>query len=177
MISCSSAGTDPAYLRPDSSVSKAAESYGFYAQSDGAILPNLHFNAGSGTTNMAISAAACDPRMALIYNPLGKLNPQGDLRHRLSRAEFHGVERSPIPRRPARSTSPATNWITIRNRAAISRSSIRGYYNQMDHLIVFDNGNYTNFNAQTKGVELALEGYSARRHSQPGQLFVSGHHG
>ncbi len=28
----------------------------------------------------------------------------------------------------------------------------------MDHLIVFDSGSYTNFNAQSKGAELALEG-------------------
>jgi iron complex outermembrane receptor protein len=38
------------------------------------------------------------------------------------------------------------------------RSSLSGFYNQMDHLIVFDSGNYTNLNAQTKGIELALEG-------------------
>jgi iron complex outermembrane receptor protein len=38
------------------------------------------------------------------------------------------------------------------------RSSLSGFYNQMDHLIVFDSGMYTNLNAQTKGIELALEG-------------------
>src|SRR5438309_572550 len=39
------------------------------------------------------------------------------------------------------------------------RSSLSGFYNQMRHLIVFDSGNYTNFNADTKGLELALEGF------------------
>ena len=33
-----------------------------------------------------------------------------------------------------------------------------GYYNQMDDLIVFQNGNFANINAESKGVELALEG-------------------
>jgi outer membrane receptor protein involved in Fe transport len=38
------------------------------------------------------------------------------------------------------------------------RSSLSGFYNEMNHLIVFDDGIYTNFNAKTKGAELALEG-------------------
>ncbi len=38
------------------------------------------------------------------------------------------------------------------------RSSISGYYNQMDDLIDFENGQYINFNADTLGTELALEG-------------------
>jgi len=37
------------------------------------------------------------------------------------------------------------------------RSSLSGFYNDMDDLIVFDSGSFTNFNANTKGVELALE--------------------
>ena len=39
------------------------------------------------------------------------------------------------------------------------RSSVSGYFNQMDNLIVLQNGAFTNFNAQTKGVELALQGF------------------
>ena len=39
------------------------------------------------------------------------------------------------------------------------RSSIAGFYNQMDHLIVFQRGNFTNLDVETKGIELALEGH------------------
>jgi iron complex outermembrane receptor protein len=42
------------------------------------------------------------------------------------------------------------------------RSSISGFYNQMDDLIVFQSGNFTNLNADTKGLELALEGLGPR---------------
>ena len=38
------------------------------------------------------------------------------------------------------------------------RSSVSGYYNRMDDLINFQNGSFTNFNADTLGLELALEG-------------------
>jgi iron complex outermembrane receptor protein len=38
------------------------------------------------------------------------------------------------------------------------RSSISGYYNRMDDLIDFENGSFTNFNANTLGTELALDG-------------------
>jgi outer membrane receptor for ferrienterochelin and colicins len=38
------------------------------------------------------------------------------------------------------------------------RSSLTGFYNQMNDLIIFENGNYGNINADSKGVELALEG-------------------
>ena len=50
------------------------------------------------------------------------------------------------------------SWITSRKSGTHLRSSLSGFYNQMDHLIVFNSGNYTNFNARTKGLELALEG-------------------
>jgi len=38
------------------------------------------------------------------------------------------------------------------------RSSVSGYYNEMDDLINFQDGSFTNFNANTLGMELALEG-------------------
>jgi iron complex outermembrane receptor protein len=39
------------------------------------------------------------------------------------------------------------------------RSSVSGFYNQMNDLIVFDSGTFTNFDAETKGIELALEAF------------------
>jgi iron complex outermembrane receptor protein len=41
------------------------------------------------------------------------------------------------------------------------RSSITGFYNQMNNLIVFNSGSFTNFNAETEGLEMALEGFWA----------------
>ena len=38
------------------------------------------------------------------------------------------------------------------------RSSVSGYYDRMDNLIDFENGSFTNFNAATLDLELALEG-------------------
>ena len=38
------------------------------------------------------------------------------------------------------------------------RSSLAGFYNEMTDLLVFSSGSFTNFNAETKGGELAFDG-------------------
>src|SRR5207249_12318482 len=38
------------------------------------------------------------------------------------------------------------------------RSSLSGFYNRMDHLIIFSSGNFANIDADTKGAEADLEG-------------------
>jgi iron complex outermembrane receptor protein len=100
---------------------------------------------------------ALDPRLALIYNPL----PGSTLKaiygtafrvpdfEELSDPRFQGIS-------PERITS--YELVYEQDIARHLRSSLSGFYNQMRHLIVFDNGMYTNLNAQTKGLELALEG-------------------
>jgi iron complex outermembrane receptor protein len=39
------------------------------------------------------------------------------------------------------------------------RTSVSGFYNEMDGLIAFESGRFINFDAETKGMELALEGF------------------
>src|SRR5204862_4225056 len=38
------------------------------------------------------------------------------------------------------------------------RSSLSGFYNEMDDLIALENGRFRNFDAEAKGIEVALEG-------------------
>ncbi len=47
----------------------------------------------------------------------------------------------------------------------------------MHDLIVFDSGNYTNFNANTKGVEVALESHWTNGIEFTRELFIPIHQG
>jgi iron complex outermembrane receptor protein len=133
------------------------ESYGVYVQGDFAVLTNLHFNAGVRYDQYGDFAPAFDPRLALIYNPLpgstfkaiyGTAFRVPDFEE-LSDLRFQDIQ-------PEKITSYELVYEQAIGRHL--RSSLSGFYNQMDHLIVFDSGMYTNLNAQTKGIELALEG-------------------
>jgi outer membrane receptor for ferrienterochelin and colicins len=134
------------------------ESYGVYLQGDFAVLTNLHFNAGVRYDQYGDFDPAFDPRLALIYNPLpgstfkaiyGTAFRVPDFEE-LSDPRFQNI-------RPEEITS--YELIYEQEIRPHLRSSLSGFYNQMDHLIVFDNGSYTNLNAQTKGLELTLEGH------------------
>jgi iron complex outermembrane receptor protein len=136
------------------------ESYGVYLQGDFALLTNsqtLHLNAGVRYDQYSDFNPALDPRLALIYNPLkestfkaiyGTAFRVPDFEE-LSDLRFQGIS-------PERMTS--YQLVYEQEIGKYLRSSLSGFYNQMEHLIVFDDGSYTNFNAKTKGAELALEG-------------------
>jgi iron complex outermembrane receptor protein len=133
------------------------ESYGVYVQGDFAVLTNLHFNGGVRYDQYGDFDPAFDPRLALIYNPL-----QGSTFKAIYGTAFRvpDFEELSDPRfqdiKPEKITSYELVYEQQIGRHL--RSSLSGFYNQLDHLIVFDSGSYTNFNAQTKGLELALEG-------------------
>ena len=132
-------------------------SYGVYAQGDFALRTNLHFNAGVRYDQYDDFDPSWDPRVALIYNPVESSTlkaiygtafrvPDFD---ELSDPRFQNIK-------PEKITSYELDYEQEIGRHL--RASVSGFYNQMDHLIVFNSGSYTNFNAQTKGTELALEG-------------------
>jgi iron complex outermembrane receptor protein len=133
------------------------ESYGVYLQGDFAVLTNFHFNGGVRYDQYGDFNPALDPRVALIYNPVksstlkaiyGTAFRVPDFEE-LSDPRFQNIS-------PERITSYELDYEQEIGRRL--RASVSGFYNQMDHLIVFDSGSFTNFNAQTKGTELALEG-------------------
>jgi iron complex outermembrane receptor protein len=140
------------------SVNGDRESYGVYLQGDFALLTNLHFNAGVRYDQYGHFDPAFDPRVALIYNPL----PGSALKAIYGTAfRVPDFEELSDPRFQEISPEKITSYELVYEQEIRPhlRSSLSGFYNQMNHLIVFDNGSYTNLNAQTKGLELALEGF------------------
>lgn len=139
-------------------VHTSRRNYGVFGQGDFTIVTNqLHLNAGVRYDQYGHFNPSISPRAALIYNPFEQTTlkfiygtafrdpnflEQSDQGFRHIRPEkitsYEGVYEQGIK-----------SWL---------RSSISGYYNQMDDLIDFQSGSFTNFNAETLGTELALEG-------------------
>lgn len=138
-------------------ISGSRESHGVYLQGDFAVRTNLHFNAGARYDQYGDFDAAFNPRLALIYNPV----PSATLKAlygtafrapnflELSDSRFQNIQ-------PEEITSYELVYEQEIGRHL--RSSLSGFYNEMDDLIVLENGSFTNFDAAAKGLELALTG-------------------
>jgi outer membrane receptor for ferrienterochelin and colicins len=146
--------TDP---KQNSFASASRQSYGVYAQGDFALRHNLHLDSGIRYDQYGHFDPAFDPRVALIYNPLAGSTFKAIYGTAFRAPNFTELSDTRFQDiKPEKITSYELVYEQELGRHL--RSSLSGFYNQMDHLIVFDSGNYTNFNADTKGLELALEG-------------------
>ncbi len=139
-------------------VERSRESHGIYLQGDFAVLTNLHLNAGVRYDQYGDFDPAFNPRVALIYNPLG-----GSTLKAIYGTAFRAPNFSELsdPRFQDIKPEEITGYELVYEQQIGKhlRSSVSGFYNQMDRLIVFDSGSFTNFNADTTGMELALEGF------------------
>ena len=133
------------------------QSYGVYAEADMEILAKLHLSAGGRYDEYSDSSPKFSPRVALIYEPF----EQSTLKAiygtafrepnflELSDPRFQKID-------PEEITSYQLIWDQGIGRNL--RSTVTGFFNQMNELIVFANGSYGNIDAESEGVELALEG-------------------
>lgn len=137
---------------------RTRESYGVFAQGDFAVLTNLHFNAGVRFDKYGDFDVTTNPRLALIYNPVEKSVFKAIYGTAFRAPNFLELALSPDPDQldPEEITSYELVYEQKLNRQI--RASISGFYNQMDGLIAFQSGGFTNFNADTKGTEFAIEG-------------------
>ena len=131
--------------------------YGIFGQGDFAIVTNLHVNAGVRYDQYTHFDPSVSPRAAVIYDPF----EQTTLKFiygtafrdpnflELSDPRFQNIK-------PEKITS--YELVYEQGIGQNLRSSASGYYNRMDDLIDLQNGSFTNFNADTLGMELALEG-------------------
>ena len=137
------------------------QSHGVYVQGDFTLLDNLHFEGGLRYDQYGDFDPAFNPRLALIYHPwkTSTLKAIYGTAFRapnfteLSDARFQNIKPEEIT---------GYELVYEQEIGRYLRSSISGFYNQMDDLIVFQSGNFTNLNADTKGLELALEGLGPR---------------
>jgi iron complex outermembrane receptor protein len=136
---------------------RTRESHGVFTEGDFALLDNLHFNGGFRYDQYGDFDPAFNPRLALIYNPV---------KESTLKAVYGTAFRAPNflelsdPRFQNITPEEITSYELIYEQdiGANLRSSLTGFWNQMDHLIALFNGSFENFDAESKGVELALEG-------------------
>jgi len=137
--------------------SRDRQSHGVFVQGDFALLKNLHINSGARYDQYGEYDPSFNPRLALIYNPF----EQSTLK-----ALYGSAFRSPNflelsdPRFQDIKPEEITSYELVYEQGIGRhlRSSIAGFYNQMDDLIVFEAGRFDNVDAESRGVELSLEG-------------------
>jgi len=142
------------------------QNYGIYLQGDFAVLTNLHLNAGFRYDQYGDFDPAFNPRLALIYNPF----PQSVFKFLYGTAfrapNFFELRRNLSA--PVYNVQPETittyELVYEQGIGNHLRSSVAGFYNQIDNLIRFNSeaGRYENLSgAEAKGVELSLDGFWA----------------
>jgi outer membrane receptor for ferrienterochelin and colicins len=140
-----------------SDVLKTRQSYGVYAEGDVELLKQLHLNGGARYDQYGNFQPAYDPRVALIYDPFEKSTFKAIYGTAFRAPNF--LELSD-PRFQNISPENITSYELVYEQGIGRhlRSTVSGFYNKMEDLIVFENGKYSNINAESQGVELGLEG-------------------
>jgi len=136
-------------------VSQERQSYGVYLQGDFAVVTNLHFNGGVRYDQYGDFDPTFNPRLALIYNPVAKSTLKAIYGTAFRAPNFLEMALGQLLQ-PENITSYELVYEQEIGRHL--RSSLTGFYNEMSDLIVFNSGGFANFDAETKGLELALSG-------------------
>ena len=132
------------------------QSYGVYAQGDFEVLTNLHLTGGVRYDQYGDFPGTANPRLALIYHPFTTSTVKAIYGTAFRAPSFYELTTSDHALKPEKITGYELVYEQEIGRHL--RSSLSGFYNQMDDLLVFSSGSFTNFNADTKGLELAVEG-------------------
>jgi len=138
-------------------VQEDRQSHGVYAQANIAVVTNLHLDAGVRYDQYGEFDPAFSPRVALIYNPAAKSTLKAIYGTAFRAPNFLELSLS-TPEELDPETITSYELIYEQGIGQNLRSSLAGFYNQMNDLIVFDSGGFTNFDAETAGMELALGG-------------------
>ena len=139
-------------------VKTSRRNYGIFGQGEFTIITNtLHLNAGVRYDQYGHFDANVSPRAALIYNPFERTTLKFIYGTAFRDPNF--LELSD-PRFQDIKPEKITSYEGVYEQEIGHglRSSVSGYYNQLDDLIDLQNGSFTNLNAETLGTELALEG-------------------
>lgn len=135
------------------------QTYGIYGQGDFELLDNLHFVGGLRYDKATDFPSAVTPRLALIYHPTMNATLKAIYGTAFRTPNFYETTGQLFPISPEKIQT--YELVYEQQWGPHVRSSLSGFYNQMTDLIVFNSGSFTNFNANTRGLELALEGVFA----------------
>jgi outer membrane cobalamin receptor len=131
------------------------QNYGIFGQADVALLDNLHLNAGVRYDEYGTYTPDWSPRAAIIYNPW---------KQSTFKFIYGTAFRDPNVLELAGATNvqpekiSSYQFIYEQGIGRFLRSSLMGYYDRMDNLIGLNSsGLFSNFNADTLGLEPALE--------------------
>jgi len=142
---------------PGGSNNQTRQSYGVYGQGDFQLRTNLHFNGGVRWDQYGDYDSKVNPRLALIYQPF----EQSTLKAIYGTA-FRAPNFWELTYSGSQNLQPEeiTGYELVYEQGIgrFLRGSVSGFYNVMDDLIVFESGTFTNFDAEAKGMEVALEG-------------------
>jgi len=138
-------------------VNRTRQSYGFYVQGDFTVVTNLHLNAGVRYDQYGDFNPDVDPRLALIYNPFSKSTIKAIYGTAFRAPNFLELSDPIFPNiGPEKITT--YELVYEQEIGKNLKTSLSGFYNQMDNLIFLQNGSFTNFDADAKGTEVAFEG-------------------
>lgn len=138
------------------SLSGHRRNYGVFGQGDFAFRDNLHLNAGVRYDQYGDFKPDWSPRAALIYNPW----QQSTFKFIYGTA-FRDPNLTELGVNPYLAPEKISSFQLVYDQGISRnlRSSISGYYNDMNNLIGLGSaGTNVNFDAHTVGMDLALEG-------------------
>ncbi len=142
---------------PGGSTSTNRQSYGVYAQADIQILTNLHLNGGVRYDQYGPYDPSVNPRLALLYQPFEKTTAKAIYGTAFRAPNFWELTYSGFQNlQPEKITS--YELVLEQGIGRHWRGSLSAFRNEMENLIIFQSGTFTNFNANTDGLELAMEG-------------------
>lgn len=138
-------------------IEASRRSYGVFAQADFAVRTNLHFTGGVRYDQYGDFDPTFNPRLALIYDLFQKSTLKGIYGSAFRSPNF--LELSD-PRFQNIQPEEITSYELVYEQGIGNhlRSSIAGFYNDMDDLIVFQSGSFANLDAESQGTEVSLEG-------------------
>lgn len=139
------------------------QDFGVFAQDDFAVTTNLHLNAGLRYDQFYDQhdsfAPSWSPRAALIYSPESQSTFKLIYGTAFRDPSFYELsELATLGNEPNPEKVTSYEMAYEQGIGLHLRSSFSVFYNRMDDLIDIQNGSFTNFNADTFGTELALEG-------------------
>lgn len=140
-----------------SDLQKNRQSYGVYGEGDVELLKPLHVNGGVRWDKYGDFDPTVNPRVALIYTPLEQSTFKAIYGTAFRAPNF--VELIDFRFQNIKPEDITSYELVYEQGIGKNlRTTVSGFYNEMDDLIVISNGQYRNINARSEGMELGLEG-------------------